>query len=361
MGLTVASVRCGYFVKRFLIWLADEVGVTIDAANLHADRLKALAIERTVNDVTLGRRLRCDSVPTNVNVTLVAFGADVLGGERRVPCCGGLRTVDPDFVDDQSMRRAVCGVLAEHDASQVVGLKRVDGCRGKPAKRNLYMDPVGGGNCAAERYEFERRRKISSSIQQADERQVFCGNLLGSETPEVQRVAQKVDFAVTKIYDADLRVPTTALSRLPFQAQGVWRRIEGLGFDGQFSINKFEAARCGSFATAVKVSVLREAVVEQSVPVILGVRVGYVQGSEQSGGDKCGAEHDPTGKPRSAFGGAAKQEGGTHPRRDRKSAETAQNRGDSVAPLRKRVRNCMKLLGLHGCNRKQRSCALLPR
>src|SRR5260221_8575689 len=314
MGLTVASVRCGYFVKRFLIWLADEVGVTIDAANLHADRLKALAIERTVNDVTLGRRLRCDRLPTNVNVTLVAFGADVLGGERRVPCCGGLRTVDPDFVDDQSMRRAVCGVLAEHDASQVVGLKRVDGCRGKPAKRNLYMDPVGGGNCAAERYEFERRRKISSSIQQADERQVLCGNLLGSETPQVKRVAQKVDFAVTKIYDADFRVPATALSRLPFQAQGVWRRIEGLGIDGQFSMNEFEAARCGGFATAVKVSVLREAVVEQSMPVILGVRVSYIQGGEQSGGDQADIGQYATGATSIAFEGAQQQQGRDQPR-----------------------------------------------
>src|SRR5260221_13594168 len=120
MGLTVTSVRCGNFVKRFLIWLADEVGVTIDAANLHADRLKVLAIERTVNDVTLGRRLRCDSVPTNVNVTLVAFGADVLGGERRVPSCGGRRTVDPDFVDDQSIRGAGCGVLAGDESSPVV-------------------------------------------------------------------------------------------------------------------------------------------------------------------------------------------------------------------------------------------------
>ncbi len=273
---------------------------------MHADRLKALAIERTVNDVTLGRRLRCDSVPTNVNVTLVAFGAHVLGGERRVPCCGGLRCVDPDFINDQSMRRAVCDVLAEHDASQTVGLERVNGSGGKAAKRNLYMHPATCGNCAAERCELERRRKISSSIQQADERQVLCGNLLGSETPQVKRVAQKVDFAVTEIYDADFRVPATALSRLPFQAQGVWRRIEGLGFDGQFSVNEFEAARCGGFATAVKVSVLREAVVEQSVPVILGIRVSYVQRGEQSGGDEADTDQDAAGEPRRALEGAEK-------------------------------------------------------
>src|SRR5258706_4755277 len=125
MGLTVASVRCGNFVKYFLLWLADEVGVAIDAANLHADRLKVLAIERTVNDVTLYRH-RWDSVPTNVNVTFVAFGPDVLGGERRVPCCGGLRCVDPDFVDDQRIRRSVCGVPVEYHPCQVVGVQLLD-------------------------------------------------------------------------------------------------------------------------------------------------------------------------------------------------------------------------------------------
>jgi len=29
-----------------------------------------------------------------------------------------------------------------------------------------------------------------------------------------------------------------------------------------------------------------------------------------------------------------------------------------LAPLRKRVRNCMKRLGLQGCNRKERTCEL---
>src|SRR5258706_7726158 len=47
--------------------------------------------------------------------------------------------------------------------------------------------------------------------------------------------------------------------------------------------------------------------------------------------------------------------GGYHPRCDRKSAEAIENGRDSSAPLRKRVRNCMKLLDLEGCDRKQRS------
>jgi len=40
---------------------------------------------------------------------------------------------------------------------------------------------------------------------------------------------------------------------------------------------------------------------------------------------------------------------------DRKSAQAFGNTGDSGAPLRKRVRNCMKMLGLHACDKKQKS------
>jgi len=46
---------------------------------------------------------------------------------------------------------------------------------------------------------------------------------------------------------------------------------------------------------------------------------------------------------------------GVHPRGDRKSAEAIENRRDGGAPSRKRVRNRMTLLGLQGCDRKQRS------
>jgi len=40
------------------------------------------------------------------------------------------------------------------------------------------------------------------------------------------------------------------------------------------------------------------------------------------------------------------------------SPETVENRGDSRAPLRKRVCNCMKLLGLQGYDRKERTWAV---
>src|SRR5260370_7761650 len=46
---------------------------------------------------------------------------------------------------------------------------------------------------------------------------------------------------------------------------------------------------------------------------------------------------------------------GYHPRGDRKRVEAVENRRDSCAPLRERVRNCMKPLELQGCDRKKRS------
>ena len=51
-------------------------------------------------------------------------------------------------------------------------------------------------------------------------------------------------------------------------------------------------------------------------------------------------------------------EGGYHPRGDRKSAEAIENRRDSGAPLRKRVRNRMIMLGLQGCDRRERTWAI---
>ena len=55
-------------------------------------------------------------------------------------------------------------------------------------------------------------------------------------------------------------------------------------------------------------------------------------------------------------GGVGQESWGVcNPHGDGKSAEAIENRRDSGAPLRKRVRNRMKLLGLQGRDRKQRS------
>ena len=52
---------------------------------------------------------------------------------------------------------------------------------------------------------------------------------------------------------------------------------------------------------------------------------------------------------------ARKSEGGYHPRGDRKSAEVIENRGDSGPPWCKRARNLMIMLGLQGCDRRERA------
>jgi hypothetical protein len=54
----------------------------------------------------------------------------------------------------------------------------------------------------------------------------------------------------------------------------------------------------------------------------------------------------------------AQGKGGYHPRGDRKSAQGIGNNRDIELPLRKRVRNRMKLLGLQGYDRKERSCGV---
>src|SRR5882762_5079206 len=42
---------------------------------------------------------------------------------------------------------------------------------------------------------------------------------------------------------------------------------------------------------------------------------------------------------------------GYHPRGDRKSAQVTEGAGFGGLPLRKRVRNCMKVQGLQGCDK----------
>jgi len=46
---------------------------------------------------------------------------------------------------------------------------------------------------------------------------------------------------------------------------------------------------------------------------------------------------------------------GYDPHGDRKSAEVIENRGDSGPPWRKRARNLMIMLGLQGCDRRERA------
>src|SRR6266403_5058607 len=48
-------------------------------------------------------------------------------------------------------------------------------------------------------------------------------------------------------------------------------------------------------------------------------------------------------------------ERGTTPRGDTKSSEVIENRRDGRAPSYKRVCNCLKILELEGCDRKERS------
>src|ERR1700756_5421 len=57
--------------------------------------------------------------------------------------------------------------------------------------------------------------------------------------------------------------------------------------------------------------------------------------------------------------GSEWMEGGYHPRCNGKSSEHIVSKRDRRAPLRQRVRKPMKTLSLQGCNRKERTWAIL--
>src|SRR4029077_802846 len=193
---------------------------------------------------------------------------------------GSLLRIDPDLVNKQRVCRAVGGVLTEHDVIYVARLEGMNGRSGKSGQRNFYLHPTAAWNCPAERSEFERVRKISSIILQTNERQVSCRDLLAGETPQEKRVAQKVDLPVAESYHPDFRVPTAVLRRLPVQAQRIRRRIEVLSLYGHFAVHKFERAGRRSLAATIKVGIACNAVVEEAVPVIVGVSKGRAGGPE---------------------------------------------------------------------------------
>lgn len=82
----------------------------------------------------------------------------------------------------------------------------------------------------------------------------------------------KTDFSVSERYDIDVCLPSTVRSRLPFEPQGIGRRVENFGINRQFSIFKYERARRGDLTGTVVISVRSSAVVEEAVFVL--VRVG---------------------------------------------------------------------------------------
>src|ERR1700761_4620831 len=81
-------------------------------------------------------------------------------------------------------------------------------------------------------------------------------------------------LAVAEFLHVNFRFPVPFRLRIPLQRDCVRRRVYVVALDGQLVVQQCERARRRLAARAVVVVVLREAVVEENVAVILGVRGG---------------------------------------------------------------------------------------
>src|SRR5579862_18712 len=118
---------------------ADEVGITVNIGTLDSNRLKSVFIKRAVDHIAL-QIIIGDLIPGDVDVAIVPLGLNVLGRTWASPYFGryrrgGAAVVNLDFIDDQRARRVICFTLAEVNTMQLAGLKRVDRCGFKSAKR----------------------------------------------------------------------------------------------------------------------------------------------------------------------------------------------------------------------------------
>jgi hypothetical protein len=100
------------------------------------------------------------------------------------------------------------------------------------------------------------------------------GDALFRETPEIKHIAMKTDVAISEVDRANAGFPSAIGSRSPPQAQSVWRGIKNSLADWKLPMIQFERGRGRCFARAVVVRIRLEAVVEENVPIVFGIRDG---------------------------------------------------------------------------------------
>ena len=90
-----------------------------------------------------------------------------------------------------------------------------------------------------------------------------------SVEPEIEVVAIESRAAVAETEHGDLRVPPAVRCGLPREADGVRRRAEMLGVDGETAFLFFDEALAVGLGLGVVIGIVGEAVVEDDVPVVV--------------------------------------------------------------------------------------------
>ncbi len=249
----------------------------MNAGHLHSDLLIRAATRRAIHVVIV--ELRASGlVPCEVDVPLIAFRSQIANRSRARFI--GRERIDLDLIDQQNVVSRVGRALHEQDAIQQMGFELRHRRRFESLHRDLHLHPPVGRQVFGECAEFQRLGEVLVGIFQHQAWQVSRRERLRRIHPKGERVARKIEHAISELIQMQLRQPETFRLRVPFESQGIRAGIEGLAIDRNPLADQLQHAGSGSFASTVEVRIRRGAVIEKDSLVVGGV------------GAECSGERD---------------------------------------------------------------------
>lgn len=259
--------------------LAEEIFIAVNAGKLDSDWRVTVAVEGAVDDVaTEGGEF--SGVPFEFDVAVVPGGTEVGWGGHR-GCAGGI-VIDANFIDDQRVWGVVSAALMKRNAAQVLGPEGINGCGVAIGERDAHLYPAAGGQISGVLSEIEWLGEAGGELSdleslngvgEDDLWQVGGRDRLRREDPEEKVFAIEAGETVADVDEGDFSSPPAMRCGLPAQANGIGRSEKGICIDGHSPILLFEEARAIGLAAAVEVGVRGEAVVEDDVAVVVGLRM----------------------------------------------------------------------------------------
>ena len=256
-------------------------------------RLEARAVPRPVDHVAEHVALLAGR-PYKVEVPLPrAYGEGRRRrGRRRFDA---VLPADLHVVDVEGVRPGVVEALREHDLFQAPELEGVlvrapkDAVEGREGQAHLH--PLARGQGPAPGQHVDRERRAAVRILEVHPRRLIRREACLREAPEGQGIAvEVVDEAVVGAR-LERRPPVAAGGRRPREAQAVRGNPEVRRIHRDLAVDQLNRARRDHDPAALEIRMGGDAVVEDHVPVVEGLRGAVVRG-EEAGAEKERGEEE---------------------------------------------------------------------
>ena len=145
----VTDVRGGNLVCSRDSRLAQRIRVSIGPRELNANGLEVLPVEGTINHVA-AERGAVHRIPADFHVPVIADRPHIAGHRQR--CLSTLSgiVVNPNFVDDQTVPRAIGASLMKNDILQIFRTEWVNRAAVEFRQRDAHLNPAPRGQIARE-------------------------------------------------------------------------------------------------------------------------------------------------------------------------------------------------------------------